>query len=72
LEQSVVDDYLIAWVDRGVSKHETRDGAEAAFALANSLIDNGMQKVAISVEGTNSVIRGRAILDIYDAINGSV
>ena len=60
-------DYIIIWID-GEAKRAERDTAQVAFAFAKELIDGGKAGVEITIPLARSVIRGRAILDIYDAI----
>ena len=60
-------DYLVTWID-GDAKRAEHETVQEAFALAKSLTDSGKAGVEIAIPSSRSVIKGRAILDIYDAI----
>jgi hypothetical protein len=60
-------DYIVTWID-GAAKRAEHETAQEAFALAKTLIDNGKAGVEIAIPSSRSVIKGRAILDIYHAI----
>lgn len=62
--------YIISWADGRETEQEERETGREAFALAKRLIDRGRPAVEITIPPTGSIIRGQAILDIYDAIQG--
>jgi hypothetical protein len=60
-------DYVITWFEND-TREAVYENARQAIEFAKGLIDAGRRSVEIRMPRTNSVIRGQAILDIYDAI----
>ena len=60
-------DYVVTWFERE-KREAIHEGAGQAIEFAKELIDAGRRRVEIAMPRTNSIIRGQAILDIYDAI----
>jgi hypothetical protein len=63
-------DYVIRWREGADSKRHKVDTARQAFHFAKTLIDGGKPGVEISDSSLNCIIKGRAILDISDLIDG--
>jgi hypothetical protein len=61
-------DYVIIWFEAGQPREMLKENAEEAFATAKAMIDQGRPGVEIRMPATRSVIKSRAILDIFDAI----
>jgi hypothetical protein len=61
-------EYVTTWFEAGETHEVVHDSARKAFHAAKGLIDTGKRRVEITMPATNSVIRGAAILDIYDAV----
>ena len=62
--------YIITWAGGRMTEQEERENTREAFALAKRLIERGKHAVEITIPPAGSIIRGQAILDIYDAIQG--
>lgn len=61
-------DYVVIWFEAGQPRELLKESAEEAFETAKAMIDAGRPGVEIRMPATRSVIKGRAILDIFDAI----
>ena len=60
-------DYVVTWFELE-TREAVHESAKQAIAFAKELIDAGRPRVEIKMPRSHSVIRGQAILDIYDAI----
>jgi hypothetical protein len=61
-------DYVITWFEAGEPREQLKESAQEAFETAKGMIDAGRPGVEIRMPATRSVIKGRAILDIFDAM----